>query len=68
MKLDFYVPTVLKVHPPVSGITPHATMLVRLAWGWGSLKIPLTIKLFILATLVWYVEFLLTNSTDFSQT
>ncbi len=67
MNLDFYLPTVLKVHPPISGITAHAIMLVRLAWGWDSLKGNLTIKLFVLVTPVWFVEFILTNSTDFHK-
>ncbi len=26
MKLNFYKPTFLKIHPPISGITAHATM------------------------------------------
>jgi hypothetical protein len=26
MKLDFYQPTILKVHPPINGITAHTTM------------------------------------------
>ncbi len=30
MKLDFYKPTVLKVHPPISRITAHATIPGRL--------------------------------------
>jgi len=30
MKRDFYMPTILKVHPPISGITAHVTMPGRL--------------------------------------
>ncbi len=30
MKLYFYKPTILKVHPPISGITTHATLSGRL--------------------------------------
>jgi hypothetical protein len=26
MKLNFYKPTILKIHPPICGITAHATM------------------------------------------
>ncbi len=33
MKPDFYIPTVLKVHPPICRITTHATMPGRLEYS-----------------------------------